>query len=127
MDDGVYVVSIEHLGKGFPVEDVHLIESKALARFAGFGSRDGAHAIDGHFAGIAQVVNDDDTVALVQQLHASMAPNEPGATRNENAQVVGIFGKRLVRHSCSYGLRLLTFGLATVARFASDSGLSVIV
>ena len=66
VDDGVYVVSIEHLGKGFPVEDVHLIESKALARFAGFGSRDGAHAIDGHFAGIAQVVNDDDTVALVQ-------------------------------------------------------------
>ena len=96
VDDGVDVVFLEDALKRLAVEDVVLVERQAVV--IGGQAGDLAHAVERHLARIAQVVDHDDAVTLVEQFDAGVAADETGAAGDQNADLIVGLGKALVGH-----------------------------
>ena len=77
MDHDVDVVVVENALEGIAIEDRCLIEREAIALGALFETRDAAHTLDGHFARVAQIVDDNNVVAACKQLNDRINPAPP--------------------------------------------------
>ena len=72
MDDRLYIFFGKDLIQILLVQKVQLVKAQLF-------SRDFHHAIQGFLTGIYKVVNDNNLIARIQKLNASMAADKAGA------------------------------------------------
>ena len=108
VDYGVHLVRGEDVFERLAVEDARLIELQAIGLRALCDAGDGANAVERDLARVAQVVNHDDGVAAIEQLHAGVAADEAGAAGDEDCGFLGSFSKALVGHSVPFSFRAVS-------------------
>ena len=90
-EDGFHRVAVEH---------VRLVERASI----GADSGNLAHAFDGDFARVAQIVDDDDVEAFRKQLDAGVRADESSAAGDQDRKLGGRLRQRFVCHNYSYYL-----------------------
>ena len=88
-EDGFHRIAVEH---------VRLVERASISA----DSSNLAHAFDGDFARVAQIVDDDDVEAFRKQLDAGVRADEPGAAGNQDGKLGWRFRQRFVCHNHSF-------------------------
>ena len=98
VDDRVDVVLGEDGFHRVAVEHVRLVERASI----GADSGNLAHAFDGDFARIAQIVDDDDVEAFRKQLDTGVRADESGAAGDQDRKLGGRLRQRFVCHNHSF-------------------------
>ena len=88
-EDGFHRIAVEH---------VRLVERASISA----DSSNLAHAFDGDFARVAQIVDDNDVEAFRKQLDAGVRADEPGAAGNQDGKLGWRFRQRFVCHNHSF-------------------------
>ncbi len=98
VDHAVDLVLVEDALERLAVVHVGAVEGEALG---GLGSHDGVDAVEHLLGGVGQVVDDDDLIAVLEQLDARVGADEAGAAGDEDARVLG---GDLLAHEIPFGL-----------------------